>query len=219
MLKERVPETNEGIQDGLTVEHFDVFQRSMRDRGIMETKDIIKSGIDSGHALEVGPGPGYLGLEWLEATGDTRLTGIEISPNMIKLERKNAEEYGLADRVTYTAGNAMEMPFDDESFDGAFTNGSLHEWEYPERVLTEVYRVLKPGGRFFVSDMKRNISPLLAGIMRLMAKPRAIRPGFDSSLAATYTRMEMEDVLRKAGINAEVRENPFGLNITGIKTE
>lgn len=219
MLKERMPETNEGIQNGLTVEHFDVFQRNMRDRGIMETQDIIKNGIDRGDVLEVGPGPGYLGLEWLKATRDTHLTGIEISPNMIKMERRNAAGYGLADRVIYVGGNAMEMPFQDGIFDGVFTNGSLHEWEYPERVFAEVYRVLKPGGRFFVSDLKRNLSPVLAGIMRLMAKPRAIRPGFDSSLAATYTRSEMEDVLRKAGIEAEVRENPFGLNITGIKPE
>ncbi len=217
MLRERVPETDEGIQDGLTVEHFDVFQRSMRDRGLMGTRDIIKSGIDRGAALEVGPGPGYLGLEWLKATRDTRLMGIEISPNMIKMERQNAEEYGLIGRVNYVEGNGMKMPFSDGTFDGVFTNGSLHEWEYPERVFAEIHRVLKPGGRFFISDLKRNLNFLIVTFMRLTAKPKEIKPGFDSSLAATYTRREMEDILRKADISGEVTENPFGLIITGIK--
>ena len=217
MLRERVRETDEGIQDGLTVEHFDEFQRSMRDRGLMETKDIIKSGIDKGTALEVGPGPGYLGLEWLKATRDTRLKGIEISSNMIKMEMRNAVEYELTDRVTYVEGNAMKMPFQDGTFDGVFTNGSLHEWEHPERVFAEIHRVLKPGGRFFVNDLKRNISPILAGIMRMMSKPRAIRSGLDSSISAAYTRIEIEEIVRKAGIRAEVRENPFGINITGVR--
>ncbi len=40
-------------------------QRSLRDRGWIETKLLIDHGFSKGHALEIGPGPGYLGLEWL----------------------------------------------------------------------------------------------------------------------------------------------------------
>lgn len=217
MVKERVPETSEGIQDAITVEQYDEFLRGMRDRGVMETKDIIKKGMDTGHMLEVGPGPGYLGLEWLKATPETKLTGIEISPNMIRIAEKNAAEYGLAGRVAYVEGDAMHMPFSDGAFDGVFTNGSLHEWEHPERVFSEIYRVLKPGGRFYVSDLKRNANPVVAGIMRLLAKPRSMRAGLASSIAAAYTREELESVVRRAGIEGSVSENPFGLCVTGVR--
>ena len=56
--------------------------RNMRDKGWIETNSILKEGISSGLALEIGPGPGYLGLEWLKKTGQTRLKGPEISDDM-----------------------------------------------------------------------------------------------------------------------------------------
>ena len=68
MVKPRVVETNQGITGDFNVQMYDQMQRHLRDKGFMETHDIIKSGIDSGTVLELGPGPGYLGLEWLKKT-------------------------------------------------------------------------------------------------------------------------------------------------------
>lgn len=62
-MKTRTIETNEGIQDEVTVEIFDVFSRFMRDRGWNGVDDMIASGISGGDVLEIGPGPGYVGLE------------------------------------------------------------------------------------------------------------------------------------------------------------
>ena len=53
------------------------FRRTKRDKGWIETKDLIKRGISAGRVLEVGPGPGYLGLEWLAHTQETFLTGVK----------------------------------------------------------------------------------------------------------------------------------------------
>jgi hypothetical protein len=66
MVKPRTIETTEGIQGEFDVEMYDRMMRRMRDRGWLETKLILKAGIKQGMALEVGPGPGYLGLEWLK---------------------------------------------------------------------------------------------------------------------------------------------------------
>jgi ubiquinone/menaquinone biosynthesis C-methylase UbiE len=127
MVKPRIVETEEGIQGEFNVETYDRFMRGMRDRGWIETNLVLKAGITQGLALEVGPGPGYLGLEWLKKTEGTKLKALEISPDMITIAERNAKMYGLQDRVTYVKGDPREMPFDDNTFDAAFTKGSLHE--------------------------------------------------------------------------------------------
>jgi ubiquinone/menaquinone biosynthesis C-methylase UbiE len=135
----------------------------------------------------VGPGPGYLGLEWLKKTKDTQLTGIEISANMVKLAEKNAEEYGLSSRINYVIGDARNMPFIDNTFDGVFTNGSLHEWAKPIDIFNEIYRVLKPGGVYFISDLRRDINFFIKWLMKALVKPKEIKPGFITSINASYT--------------------------------
>ena len=116
MARARVVETDEGIQGKLTVETYDQMQRRFRDKGWIETKVIIKSGITAGTALEVGSGPGFLGLEWLKHTTGTQLTGLDISPDMISMARRNAEEYGFPDRAEYLESSGARMPFDDGEF-------------------------------------------------------------------------------------------------------
>ena len=214
----RVIETNEGIQAEATVHDFDLFQRGFRDRGMLETDSIIRSGISSGHAVEIGPGPGYLGLEWLKTTDRTTLSGIEISPAMIKTAEKNRADYGLFERAEYREGNALAIPLEDGFADHVFTNGSLHEWENPYLVLSEAHRILKPGGRLFISDLKRNINPLLAAMMKITVKGKAMKAGFSTSLQAAYTVDEMERLMEWSAFTAyRVSSNPFGLQITAIK--
>jgi ubiquinone/menaquinone biosynthesis C-methylase UbiE len=219
MVKLRVPETEDGIQGEFDVRTYDTFMRGMRDRGWMETNEIIKAGITSGLALELGPGPGYLGLEWLKKTTGTYLKGLDISENMIEIATQNAREYGFRDRVEYVRGDACEMPFEDAFFNAVFSNGSLHEWARPDEIINEIGRVLKPGGRYCITDMKRNMSPFVKSFLWIMAKPRNIRPYLVSSINAAYTKDETEELLSGTKISGwQIDENPIGLTISGRKT-
>ena len=220
MKDPRVPETCSGIQGDFNVAVYDQFQRTMRDRGLMETKAIIRSGISRGTALEIGPGPGYLGLEWLKQTEESRLKALEISPDMIAVAGKNASNYGLQDRWEIFEGSGDNIPMEDALLDGVFSCGSLHEWTEPAKTFDEIIRVLKPGGRFFVGDLRRDILPPVRWFMRFTCKPKEIRPGFDTSLRASYTSKEVSSLLAGTSVrDYQVRTDPFGLSILGRRGE
>lgn len=219
MVKPRVIETNEGIQGEVDVAIFNRMQRRFRDKGWMETHALIKSGIASGHALEVGPGPGYLGLEWLKKTEGTKLKGLDISPDMIAIARQNAAEYGLTDRATYVESSGENIPFENDYFDAVFSNGSLHEWAEPRKTLDEIWRVLKPGGKMFISDLRRDINPFIKGFMWLASSPKEIRPGFLTSVAAAYTSKELSQILKTSKFTgATIQSDLMGIQIQGIKS-
>jgi ubiquinone/menaquinone biosynthesis C-methylase UbiE len=207
MVKPRIPETDEGIQGELDVREYNIFTRTLRDRGWMET------------ALEIGPGPGYLGLEWLKKTRDTRLVGLEISRNMIKIAEENAREYGFnSERLEYLSGNAMEMPFPAGCFDGVFSGGSLHEWEEPLRILNEVYRVLKPGGRYCICDLRRDLPAFIRWFLYAAVKPASMRHGLSTSLGASYTKKELEEIMAASPLKgASIKVELFGITMSGIK--
>ena len=218
MTRSRVPETNQGIQGQVTVEIYDQMQRKLRDRGWIETRDITKSGITQGLALEIGPGPGYLGLEWLKNTQGTTLKGLDISADMIAVAERNARAYGLDQRVEYVQSSGAKLPFEDGLFDGVLTASSLHEWSEPKETFHEVWRVLKAGGRLFISDFRRDIFPLLKWCLWLIARPKAIRPGLLTSINAAYTPHEVRTLIRETELSScEVTGTPVGLKVIGTR--
>jgi ubiquinone/menaquinone biosynthesis C-methylase UbiE len=218
MTKPRVPETDQGIQGEFNVTVYDQMQRRLRDKGWIETNELINHGITQGCALEVGPGPGYLGLEWLKHTQGTTLKGLDISPDMVALAERNAGEYGLSRRVEYIRSSGSTMPFDDNTFDAAFTNGSLHEWADLRSTSDEIWRVVKPGGKIFISDMRRDMFALVRWFLWVNTEPKEIRPGLDSSINAAYTPQELRELIQGTRLErCTVTSNPIGLILFGIK--
>lgn len=220
MVKERIIETTHGLSGEATVEMYDKFMKRRRDYGgWVDTESVLKAGIDKGLALEIGPGPGYLGLEWLKKTENTSLRTLEISLDMIKIAEKNAIDYNFQNRIKNIHGNALEMPFEDNMFDGVFSNGSLHEWADPVKVFNEIYRVLKTGGKYCISDLRRDINPLVKWFMRRTVKPIELGDGLIASINASYTSKELHVLLHNSKLNNyKIKKILFGLIIQGIKT-
>ena len=218
MVKPRIVETEHGIQGEFNVITYDHMQRRLRNRGWIETNELLKFGITQGCALEVGPGPGYLGLEWLKRTQGTTLKGLDISPDMIALAERNASTYGFSDRVAYVQSSGERMPFDDSTFDAVFTNGSLHEWTEPQKTCDEIWRVVKPGGRVLISDLRRDMFAPVRWFLWLNIEPRDMRPGFTTSVNAAYTPDELKALIRGTKLaGCQVSSNLLGLMLTGMK--
>ena len=215
-MRPRVIETNVGIQGEAPAALFDRFARGMRDRGWNGVEEILAAGLPAGDLLELGPGPGYVGLELAKKLAPRSLTACEISPAMLALARRNAAEYGIP--ATYVEGSAMALPFPDASFDGVFSNGSLHEWEDPARVFGEIARVLRPGGRFCVTDLRRDAALWKRVFISASTRPKEMRRGLRTSLAAAYTAEEIRGILQKTPLaGAAVEAGFFSLCICGEK--
>ncbi|MFI8929199.1 class I SAM-dependent methyltransferase [Streptomyces sp. NPDC053474] len=216
----RIPETDEGLQGDDLALKYDQMQRHIRDQGWLREKvdDILAADITSGAVLEVGCGPGYLGLEWIkQVTGPVSLTGVDISEAMVRRARGNAVEYGVAEQCAYACGDVLALPYEDGRFAHAFSASSLHEWADPVRALAEIHRVLRPGGRYCVMDLRRDIDRTTFQFMKANIAAD-MRPGFRSSIRSSYIRSEVEAVLRDAALTtAAVTEVQMGIVIAGRK--
>jgi ubiquinone/menaquinone biosynthesis C-methylase UbiE len=110
---------------------------------------------DGASVLEVAPGPGYLAIE-LAKLGSYRVVGLDISESFVRMAAENAKNAGVA--VTFRQGDAASMPFDPESFDLIFCRAAFKNFSEPVQALNEMYRVLKPGGKALIRDLRSDAS-------------------------------------------------------------
>lgn len=218
MTPQRVPERECTTLGHAHAAAYDRMQEALRERGWLETCDLLQSGLVSGCALEVGSGPGYLGLEWLQRTRDTRLVGLDKSPDMVAIARRHAQEQGLDERARYLLGFAEAVPFADGAFDLVFSSRSLHEWIDPGKTFTELLRVLKPGGLFYLSDLRRDLSRSARNFLEHRMTSEVVLEGLRASIDAAYTAAEVTALLDQTElVGCEVIETPLGLRVTGAK--
>ncbi|HVP48809.1 MAG TPA: class I SAM-dependent methyltransferase [Bryobacteraceae bacterium] len=171
-----------------------------------------------GQVLEVAPGPGYFAIE-LAKLGGYGITGIDISQTFVEIAQRNALEAGVD--VDFRLGDAANMPFEDESFDFLLCRAAFKNFSRPVRALEEMYRVLKPGGRALIIDLrkdapKESVSKTVDG-MRLGGVNTVItKLAFRFMLLKrAYTRAEFEQFLAKTKFGPiEIKEDLTGFELT-----
>ena len=102
--------------------------------------------------LDVGSGIGGPS-RYLAWTFGCRVTGIDLTPEFCRVATMLAARVGLADKVDYREGDALAMPFADESFDVAWSQNAVMNIGDRVRLYAEIRRVLRPGGRYAFSDV------------------------------------------------------------------
>ena len=105
--------------------------------------------------LEVAPGPGFVAIE-IARDRRFRVTGLDISSTFVELARKNAAAEGVP--IDFQQGNASEMPFGANSFDLVVCRAAFKNFSQPEQAIREMERVLRPGGRGVIIDLRRDAS-------------------------------------------------------------
>jgi ubiquinone/menaquinone biosynthesis C-methylase UbiE len=105
--------------------------------------------------LEVAPGPGYLAIE-LAKCGRYGITGLDISETFVDIATENA--WNASVKVDFQQGNASDMHFDDDSFDFIVCRAAFKNFSQPVEAFNEMHRVLKPGGRGIIIDLRKDAS-------------------------------------------------------------
>jgi len=100
--------------------------------------------------LDLGTGPGGLGLALLEKV--SKATMVLMDPNADALRRAldAARQRGVGSRVVAVIGSAETIPLPDESVDVVVSRGSFYFWQDRAQGLREVYRILRPDGRAMI---------------------------------------------------------------------
>jgi len=141
--------------------------------------------------LDLGSGAGFDCLLASKKVGDAgRVIGIDMTPEMVKKARSNALKGGYRN-VEFRLGEIENLPVAENGVDAVISNCVINLSPEKTKVFKEIYRVLKPGGRFMISDLVL-IKPLPKKIMDSVA-------GYIGCLSGAIMKKKYLEIIKKAG--------------------
>ncbi|MBN1788878.1 MAG: methyltransferase domain-containing protein [Bacteroidales bacterium] len=205
-IKPRVPEGG-AIEDGpvITMEQYsEIMKKQLGKEYLRFAENVIRrvNPVVGSNVLEIGPGPGWAGINLVKRRKDLRLTGLDASADMIRVATSNVNKEGIQG-IDYLVGVAEKMvDLKDGQFDLVISRDSLHHWEEPEKVFKEIKRVLKPDGKLYIHDSRRDMNAFGGLMVAVFSRfvPHNMGYFWKTSIAASYTPEEIAGILKKAGI-------------------
>ncbi|MCQ2249509.1 MAG: bifunctional demethylmenaquinone methyltransferase/2-methoxy-6-polyprenyl-1,4-benzoquinol methylase UbiE [Bacteroidales bacterium] len=110
--------------------------------------------------LDIAAGTGDFSILEAKRTNAT-ITAIDISQNMLNIAIEKARKENLQDRITFMKADSLDMPFSDNSFDSVTVGFGVRNFVDIPKGLSEILRVLKPGGRLVVLELSEPPNPVV----------------------------------------------------------
>ena len=111
--------------------------------------------------LDVAGGTGDISFRFLGRAGEGHATVLDLTEPMLVEGRKRAEAEKMQHQLDWVVGDAMALPFEDNTFDVYTISFGIRNVTRPQEALNEAFRVLKPGGRLMVLEFSQLPNPML----------------------------------------------------------
>ncbi|MBT3141999.1 bifunctional demethylmenaquinone methyltransferase/2-methoxy-6-polyprenyl-1,4-benzoquinol methylase UbiE [Phaeobacter gallaeciensis] len=174
--------------------------------------------------LDVAGGTGDISFRFLKRAGEGHSTVLDLTEPMLIEGRKRAEAEQRADSLDWVVGDAMALPFEDNTFDVYTISFGIRNVTRPQEALNEAYRVLRPGGRLMVLEFSQLPNPAMQKAYDLYSfnviprMGKAIAGDYDSyqylveSIRNFPDQDTFLDMVKTAGfVNAKYRNLSLGI--------
>jgi ubiquinone/menaquinone biosynthesis C-methylase UbiE len=128
----------------------------LRDLSSTVADEVLKK-VTVGTVMDVGTGPGHLTIKIGVKNPSLEIVGLDLSRDMIKIARQNAEERS-ANNVQFPVGDIAEIGLQDETVDLAVATLSFHHWTNTVKAFEELSRILKSAGEVWIYEVDNDLT-------------------------------------------------------------
>ena len=148
--------------------------------------------------LDLGSGAGFDAFLAQRQVGESgKVIGVDFTPEMIEKARKNAKKLNLSN-VEFIIGDIENLPISENSIDVIISNCVINLVPNKDKVFQEAYRVLKPGGRLYLSD--------IVLLSELSAEQKSDEKLLTGCVAGAIQKDDYLEIVKNAGFNLEIKE-------------
>ena len=147
------------------------------------------------NVLEIGMGNGFFVKDIVSNDSSIKYTGCDFSQVMVEEAIKQNETFVKSEQARFYLAGAEKLPFDNETFNKVFSVNTIYFWNDQQLALSEIWRILKPGGKIVIAIRPKSIMQHYEFVkygFALFSKDELINLLSKSNFKVTYT-LEKEE--------------------------